>query len=230
MNLFRTSLLTLVCAALVLTGCNSTPYPAAQYQPVYQQTQPAPQQVMAQTCIGANNMVVDDQYCDPNYIAQQRMIAQQQHNDALLTALLLYHAVYTSNPYNVGVVIPMGGFYTHMPYGYTSMRRSVYVNNIHNHTIIVNNGRAAYTAPAPARPVGGNVARPVVAGGSYGGNVARPSTPQNYTPNTARPTSTVASNPGFGNVSRPAPSFSRPAPSVSRPSVSSSSFSSNRRR
>jgi hypothetical protein len=228
MKSVRNCLLTLTSvAALVLTGCYSTPYPAAQYQPVYQQQQPA-QQVIAQTCIGAGNMVVDDQYCDPNYIAQQRMIAQQQNNQALLTALLLYHSVYTSNPYSVGMAIPMGGFYTSAPYGYTVQRRSVYVNNVHNHTIIVNNGRAAYSAPNVARPYGGgNVARP--AGPVYGGgNVARPSTPY-VAQNVARPTVTATARPGFGNVSRPATSFS--GGNTSRPSSSfSSASSSNRRR
>lgn len=73
----RKYILYLIGASL-LCGCSPTPYIAPPQQPP----------VMAATCTNPQGMVVQDQYCDPNWLAQQQMIAQQSNNQALLTALL----------------------------------------------------------------------------------------------------------------------------------------------
>jgi hypothetical protein len=185
--------------AAVLTGCEPQYVQQPQYQQV-QQTQP----VLAQTCIGANNVVVADQYCDPNYIAQQQAIARQNNDNALLTSLLLYHALYSSNPYNVGqtFIYTPGSYYTSRPYGYSIQPRNTYVTNVHNHTIVVNNGKAVQTT-----------------------TVSRPSTPGVSSPRQAY-SSSAGSGPRQPTVrSTPSPSFT-PSRSYASSATSSSSGSS----
>lgn len=192
-----------ISASVLIAGC--------QQQPYYTQQQPT-QPILAQTCTNPQGIVVADQYCDANWLAQQQMIAQQQNNTSLLTALLLYHSYhsyYSSEPYEVGMYMRPGSYYTTRPTGYVVQSRNTYVTAVHNHTIIVNNGRAVSaprsSAPSPVRP------RTTTAPGPF----SRPTTSQRST---------------FSSPSRSAPSpFSRPSSSYSSRSSYSSSSSSRRR-
>lgn len=141
----KTLLVFAISTLIFIAGC--------QQQPYYPQ-QPA-QPILAQTCTNPQGMVVADQYCDANWLAQQQVIAQQQHNAALLTALLLYHSYhtyYSSEPYELGMYMRPGSYYTSRPVGYIVQPRTTYVTAVHNHTIIINHGRAVSSVPSPVRP------------------------------------------------------------------------------
>lgn len=159
----RKLILSLIGSSL-LYGCAPTPYIATPTQPP----------VMAATCTNPQGIVVADQYCDANWLAQQQMIAQQSNNQALLTALILYHSYhvwYSSSPYEVGMFMRPGSYYVTRPAGYIVQPRNTYVTNVHNHTVVINNGRAT-SAPSPVRssvsngnkqPFGGPSTRPIQA-------------------------------------------------------------------
>lgn len=177
--------------AISLIGCQPD---VIVTQPQAQQSQ----QVISGTCVNGNNQVLEDNYCDPNWISSQRMIAQQRHDQAMLDSLLLYHMLYTPNPYMVGAYIPRTGviFYNRPPMGYVVQSRRTYVTNVTNHTIVVNNGRAvtrSYSAPSST--------------------VSRPSS------------SSSTTRGGFGSSS--SNSYSRPSYNSGSSSRSSSSFGSS---
>lgn len=185
-------ILVATATVLMLVGCAP--------QPVYQ----APQQVIASTCLNGQGIVIADEYCDSNYIAQQRNLAMQTNNQILLNQLLAYHMIYSSTPYTLGMYAAPSTYYNSAPYGYTVQRRSTYVTNVTNHTIVVNNGRATTT------PVARNYS-----------NNSYSATRQN--PNSPSVKSNTPAARSYTPSARPSPSYNSTSSSRSYSSGSSSS-------
>jgi hypothetical protein len=183
-------------ALLVVSGCSPAPVPVV----VDQQPQA---QTVAATCLDGRGYVIQDNYCDPGYIAQQRQLAIQQNNQALLASLLAYHMIYSSTPYGIGMYASPGSYYTTAPRGYVVQSRTTYVT--HNTTIV------NHTQSTPSTSTTSTVNKSYV---SPNASAARPA------PVSRPPTQTYTSTPTV-----------RTAPSpVSRSYSSSSSSSSSKRR
>src|SRR5271157_5559350 len=104
----------LALSLLLLVACNEQPVPQqpAPQQQVETITQNG-QQVMSRACINSQGQAVDDRYCDPQWVAQQQAIAQQNHDTQLLNDLLLYHFMFggtfgANNYYYGGVTVLPG--------------------------------------------------------------------------------------------------------------------------
>jgi hypothetical protein len=146
-------------ALSLLLGCNSKPQETYNYAPTQQQAAPPPQDVQMESitnngqqtvnraCLNSQGQVVEDRYCDQQWIEQQRQLAQQRHDDAMLQSLLMYHFMFggTVNPYGIYV----GGVYT-VPSGYVYMPYSTYHERVVNRTVIVNRTVVHNYVPPPS--------------------------------------------------------------------------------
>ena len=174
------------------------------------------QQTVNRACLNSQGQVVEDRYCDQQWIEQQRQLAQQRHDDAMLQSLLMYHFMFggTVNPYGIYV----GGLYT-VPSGYVYMPYSTYHERIVTRTAIVNRTVVHnYVPPASAQ------------------RFVQPS--QRMAPNTKSTASTTTRGPGATGLSSqsktfsPSKTFNPPSKTFSSPtrSFGSSSGSYGRKR
>lgn len=152
-------ILVVLISLVMFAGCAQQPntYVAVPVTPQQQQQVEAindgGNNIVSRACTNGQGYVVEDKYCDPQWIAQQQILAQQNHDNQMLQDLLLYHFMFGGN---VGVGnVYLGGVRT-MPYGYGYLPyRDYNYARVHRHVTInktyvtVNNPTVQRNSPSP---------------------------------------------------------------------------------